>query len=187
DQFADRIIPAHRLEVAGAAIAGALHRLDHPIGVIGDLNRRLPARAQAALADRILGQAFEFLRDAHRHDAGLAVAGRLDVGLHDADVDRAARRARRTDARLPLGNARRQILVAHQADPLMLRVPATRQRRARPGDRRELDEVPALHGYRSVAQRVGWATGAGWARQVGRPHRVDTWRTRCAVDRLEFK
>ena len=43
-----------RLELAGAARAAALHRLRQPIGVIGDLNRRLPARAESALVDRML-------------------------------------------------------------------------------------------------------------------------------------
>src|SRR5262249_7560369 len=58
-QLADRFVPAHRLEVADAASAVALERLRHAIGVVGDLDRRLPARAQRALADRILREALE--------------------------------------------------------------------------------------------------------------------------------
>src|SRR3954453_23530408 len=69
DELADRFVPAHRREIAAAAIALALHRLGEAVGVIGDLYRRLAARAQAALADRILRLALAVLRDARGADA----------------------------------------------------------------------------------------------------------------------
>ena len=74
DELGDRLVPRDFLELAGPARAGPLQRMREAIGVIRDLNRRLPARAQPALADRMRRVAFELLGDAHLHDAGLAVA-----------------------------------------------------------------------------------------------------------------
>src|SRR5262249_53203286 len=145
DELADRFVPAHGLEVAAAAVAVPLQRLRDAIGVIRDLDRRLAARTQPPVADRILGLAFELLRDAHRADAGLAVAHGVDGGLHHADGDGAAGSAGRADTRLRFGDAGREILVRHEANQLVLGAPAARERDARAGDRRKLDEVPTLH------------------------------------------
>src|SRR5262249_16213994 len=107
---------------------------------------RLAARAQAAPADRIRREPLELLRDAHLHDSRLAVARRLDVGLHHPHVHRAPGAARRADARLPFGDAGHEILAGNEANDLVLRVAAARQRGAGPGDRRQLDEIASIHG-----------------------------------------
>ena len=148
-ELRDRLVPRDVPELAGAARAGPLHRVREAIGVIRDLNRRLPARAQAALADRILREPFELLGYAHLHDAGLPVASRLDVGFHHAHVQPAAGRAYGAHAGLPLRHAGNEIVVRHEADQLVLRVAAAGERCARAGDGRELDEVSALHAVRA--------------------------------------
>ena len=51
-QLADGLVPANLAERAGAARSIALHRLPQAIGVIGHLNRRLPAGTESAAADR---------------------------------------------------------------------------------------------------------------------------------------
>ena len=92
--------------------------------MIGQLNRGLPARAQRTVIDWICRVAFQFFRGLDCHDAGLAVAHRLEVGVHDADVEAASRAAQRADARLPLGDTGHDVFVRHEADQLMLRVAA---------------------------------------------------------------
>src|SRR4029078_10264448 len=60
-QFGDRLIPGDFLEGPGAAGTGALQRMRNPIGVKRNLNRRLPARTQSALADGMARLSFQLL------------------------------------------------------------------------------------------------------------------------------
>src|SRR5207253_4286619 len=144
-QLRDRLVPTDRLELTGAARAFALQRLRDAIGVIRDLDRRLPARAQSAAADGILRQPFDLLRDVRADDAALAVSNGLDVGVHHARVDGASGAAHRADARLPCRDPGNDVFLGNEADQLMLRVAAARERRARTGDRRQLDEIASVH------------------------------------------
>jgi hypothetical protein len=113
--------------------------------VIGDLNRCLTARAESAVVDGAVRLSFQFLGDAHLHDACLTVADRLHVGFHDAGGHTAAGAAQWTHARLPLGNAWHQIFVRHEPNELMFRIPAARKRGSGPGDGGQLDEIAAVH------------------------------------------
>jgi len=88
---------------------------------------------------------FEFLGHTHPYDARLAVFRRVDVGHHDAHVQAASAGTQRTDAWLPLGDARNEFLVGHKADELMLGNAAARERRGRSRNRGELDECTAVH------------------------------------------
>src|SRR5207245_3937628 len=54
-QLRDRGVPADLFEFAGAACAGSLQGMRHAIGMKGHLNRRLAARAETALTDRMAG------------------------------------------------------------------------------------------------------------------------------------
>ncbi len=144
-ELRDRIVPGNRLELPGAARAGALQRLAEPIGMVGDLDARLAARAQAALADWMRGVPFQLLRHRHRHHAGLAVLGDVDLRGHHAGLDAAARLADRADAGLPVGHPRRDLVRRQEADQGVLGVAAARQPGAGAGHRRELDESPAIH------------------------------------------
>ena len=144
-QICDRIIPAHRSHVAAEPRAGALPGLREPIGVIGDLNGCLPARTQTAMVDRMIRLPFELLRGTDLHDALLAVADNVGLGFHHADREPAAGAAQRTHARLPLRHAGHELLVGNEANELVLGMAAARERRARAGDRGELDEIAAVH------------------------------------------
>jgi hypothetical protein len=139
------LIPGDHRKGAVASRAAALEWLGDAVGVIGDLNCRLTARTQTALVDRVRGVAFELLRDAHTDDALLSVARRLDISFHDANAEAAAAGAHRTDARLPLGHARHQFFLGHEADQLVLGAAAARERCGGPGNRRELDERTTVH------------------------------------------
>src|SRR6185436_8975381 len=144
-QLLDRLVPRDVLELAAAALAGALARLADAIGVIGDLNRGLPARAELALADRIFRVAFELLREPHANHAGLAVSEHFRIAFHDARDHAAAGVAERADARLPRRDAGNQIVFRDEADDLVFGAAARRQRGAGAGNRGELDEVAAVH------------------------------------------
>src|SRR5262249_18611113 len=130
---------------ARAPRTGPLHRLRYAVGVISELNRGLSTGTQTAAADRVLRIAFELFRDRHRDDAGLPVADRVDVGVHHADRHAAAGAAQRTHAGFPLGDPRNDVVFGDEPDDLVLRAPAARQRRGGAGDRRQLDEVAAVH------------------------------------------
>src|ERR1043165_6975923 len=71
-QFGDCLIPGDLFELAVAFRARALERMPDAIRVIRDFDGRLPARAELALADRVLRISFELLRELHLYDAGLA-------------------------------------------------------------------------------------------------------------------
>ena len=65
-ELGDRGVPADRLERRRCrARPVRLQRLRDPVRMIGDLNRRLAARAQRALVDRMRRVALELLRQAH--------------------------------------------------------------------------------------------------------------------------
>ena len=130
---------------SGLPLAGSLARLVESIGVIRDLDRRLAARTQFALADRIVRIAFELLDEAHAHHARLAVAEHLRIAFDDARDHAAAGIAERTDARLPGRDPGNQLLFGNEADDLVLGIAARRQRGAGAGNRGELDEVAAVH------------------------------------------
>src|SRR5204863_9409554 len=93
-----RCIPRDLLELPAAPGAASFERMREAIGVIGDLNGGLSARTEPPLIDRMSGIAFELLRDAHLHDAALAVARHLHVGFHHAHEQAATRLTRMTDA-----------------------------------------------------------------------------------------
>ena len=121
-ELGDRLVPGDRRELAGAARAGPLQRLRQAIGVIGDLNRRLAARAQAALADRIRRRSPSSF---FATPIFTTPAWPLRVVSTSASMTRtvsaAAGRAQRADARLPLRDAGHEVLVGHEADELVLR------------------------------------------------------------------
>ena len=145
DELGRRSVPADRFELTAASWTDALHRSTDSIGVIGDLNRGLPARTKAAAIERVRRIAFELLRHVHPDDPGLALSRDLGVGFHDADVQAASRRAGGADARLPLRDARHQVLVRNEPNQLMFGIPAARERRGSPADGRELDERAPIH------------------------------------------
>ncbi len=147
DQLGDRCVPRDGLIVAAAASAAPLERLNQPIGVIRDLDRRLAARTQRALADRMRRVAFELLREAHRHHAALSVTDDVGVALHHAHGRAAAGAADRADAVFEFGDPRRQIFVGHEANELVLGAArrAGRDRRGSARDGGELDERSAIH------------------------------------------
>ena len=134
EQLGDRLVPGDLLILSAAARPRALHRRRQPIGMVGDLQRRLPARAEFPAADRVFGVAFELLDQPHPDDAGLAAAKHLRIALDHARHHSAPGPAKRADARLPGRDAGNQILFRNEADDLILRVPTRRQRRRRAGD-----------------------------------------------------
>ena len=128
----------------------------------------LSIAAQSALIHRVVGIAFELLGNAHANDTLLAVAGRLDVGFHDAGGHTAAGAAERAHARLPLRDARYEVFVRHEANELVLRVSTARKRGGGPGDGGQLDEVASVH-----AQCNPCLVGpVGLVSQVGRSSRT---------------
>jgi hypothetical protein len=88
---------------------------------------------------------FKLLGRRDLQHAVLAVAHDLGVGLHDAHRQPAARRAERTHARLPLGDAGHELVFRNEADQLKLGIAAARERGARAGNRGQLDEISSLH------------------------------------------
>ena len=140
-QFLDRFIPRDVDELPAAPLARSLARLVETIGVIRDLQRRLAARAQLALADRILGVALEFLDQPHANHAGLAVAEHFRVAFHHARDHAAARVAQRAHARLPRRDAGDELLFRNEPDDLVLGIAARGERGGGAGDRGQLDEV----------------------------------------------
>ena len=145
DQLTDRLVPGDLLEAAGAPFTSALERLNDAVRVIGHLNRGLTSGAESALTDRVRGKSFELLRHAHPDDALLAVAGHLDIGLHDAHVEAAPAAAEGAHAGLPLSDARNQFLVGNKANELVLRHATTGKRGRSPANRGELDESTSIH------------------------------------------
>ena len=123
--------------------------------MIGDLNRRLAARAQPAVIHRMLGAALELLGRVDAHDAGLAVAHDVVVRVHHAHGQAAARRAHRADARLPRRQARDDVLVGHEPDERVLGIAAAGQRGGGAADGGELDEGAAIHQKWQVRQSIG--------------------------------
>src|SRR5262245_34345041 len=92
-QVRDRVVPGDRRVASAPAIALAFERLRDPVGVIRDLNGRLPARAQGAAVDRILGTPLELLRRENLDDALLPAADDVGFGVHYAHGQTAARLA----------------------------------------------------------------------------------------------
>src|SRR5207245_178934 len=64
-ELGERRVPGDRLELLAAARSRPRERRGDAIGVIGQLNRGLPAGAQLSLADWMRGVAFELLREPH--------------------------------------------------------------------------------------------------------------------------
>ena len=143
--FRDRVVPRDRLVATFSAIARALQRLRDAIGVIGHLNRRLTARAQAAAIDRVVRVSFQLLRSQDLHDAGLAVANDVGVGVHHAHGQPAPGRTQRADTRLPHGLPRHDVFVRNEANELMIRIAAAGEGGGGAGDGGELDEGSAVH------------------------------------------
>ena len=154
-QLGDRVVPRHRLVLRVAAIAGSLQRLRDAVRVVGHLNRCLPSRAQPAVIHRVLGGALQLLRRVDAHEAGLPVAHHVAVRVHHAHGQAAARRAHRTDARLPGRLARNDVLVGHEPDQRVLGTAAARQRGGGAADGSELDEGAAIHQKWQVRQSSG--------------------------------
>src|SRR5439155_7175001 len=145
DQFGDRVFPGDGLELRRPARTAAFERLRDAIRVIGDLNRRLTAHAQFALADRIAGIAFELPRQSHLHDARLSVANDFRVAFHDTYGQPAAGLTQWADARLPFGHTWHELIVGNESNQVSLRAAARGQRRGGAGDCRQFDEVAAIH------------------------------------------
>src|SRR5262249_16650949 len=82
DELRDRLVPRDHRERSVASRATAFQRLRNSIGVIRDLNRRLPSGTEAAFIDGMGALAFELLGNPHADDALLSVLRGLDVGFH---------------------------------------------------------------------------------------------------------
>ena len=115
------------------------------IRMVCHLYSGLPAGAELALADRIGRVPFELPRKSHLHDTVPPAAEHFRVAFDHAYGQTAASLTQRTDARLPLGHARHEVVVRNEADQVVLGTAAARQRRARAGHRRQLDEVASVH------------------------------------------
>ena len=113
--------------------------------MIRDLNRGLSPGTEPAAADGVRGLVLELFSGLDHDHAGLPVSNGLEVRVHHANAHPAAGAAQGTDARLPDGDARQQVIVRHEANELMLGVAAGGERGARAGDSGQLDEVPAVH------------------------------------------
>ena len=125
----DRIIPRYRLELA---VRSPRQRLAHPVGVVHALERGLPARAQLALVDRVLGVPL------HLHHAALAHPG----------VEAAPRRTLATARRIYRRDAGNLVLRGNEVgDELLDAVaPAAGQRRrAATGHTEDLEEPSPVH------------------------------------------
>ena len=141
---------------ASPPIAGSLQRLRDAVRVIRDLDRRLAARAQAAVVHGMLGRALQLLRGVNLHHAGLPVAHHVAIGVHHADRKAAAGGAHRAHARLPGCLAGDDVLVRHEADERVLGAAATTgQRGGGAADGGELDEGAAIHQKWQVRQSSG--------------------------------
>ena len=142
----DRLVPGYRRRTRRCRARRCASGLGEPIGVIGDLNRRLAARAEPAVADRMLRPA---LRASWRAAIFTTPACPFRTTSTSASITRtveaAAGAAQRTHARLPLRDARHELFVRHEANELVLGTAAARERGARAGDRRELDEIASIH------------------------------------------
>ena len=100
--------------------------------------------------------AFEFLSEADLHEARLPVANDLGIAFRDSNQHSAAGRTKGTDAGFPLRDAGDQVFLRHEANELIFRIAAARERGAGAGDRRELDEVAPFHGQKwQVRQSFG--------------------------------
>src|SRR5277367_5541854 len=73
DKLFDRFVPSNFFPLAGAAGAGALERSLDAVGMIGDLQCGVAARAELALTDRMRGISFDLFRQAHFQNAEVAV------------------------------------------------------------------------------------------------------------------
>ena len=130
-QASQRIVPA---ELLPGAVRTARHRIGDPIGVVQALERRLPARAQAALVDGRLGVALELDHPALAH-----------LGVHPAPG-----RALTTGGRVVGGDARDLILRRHEVGDELLgglgADAAPRQRGgAAAGGAHDFQEPSAIH------------------------------------------
>jgi len=145
DQLGDRGVPGDRLELPVAPRSRSFQRLRDAIRMIRQLDRRLPARAERPLVDRVRRESFELLRDRKANDAVLPVSRRVDVGRHDPHRQPAAAAAQRAHAGTPFGDAGRELFFRQEPDDLMLRVPAARERGRAAADGGQLDEGSAVH------------------------------------------
>ncbi len=143
--LADCVVPGDRVVSTVATRTGTLQRLRDSVRVVGNLDAGLAARTQAASIDQVLRRALEFLRRGHPDDARLTVAEHIGLCIHDANGEPASRPAERTDARLPYGDTGDDVLAGQESNDLVFGVAATGERRARAGDRRELDERATIH------------------------------------------
>ena len=72
----------------------------------------------------MIGIPFQLFRQAHFHQAELAVAHHFRFALHHAHQQAAARGTKRADARLPGRNTGNQILFRNKPDHLVLGIAA---------------------------------------------------------------
>ena len=145
DELLQGLVPRDLCELAAAAIPFPSHRRDDAIRVVRHLDGRLAADAQLSLAERMLRIAFELLDEPHANDAGLTVPEHLGLAVHHPRGDTASGGTERADTRLPDRDARRNLLVRHESDDLVLRAAAARQRGAGAGDGSDLQEAAAVH------------------------------------------
>ena len=99
------------------------------------------------------GIAFQLLGKAHSDHAGLTIPDDLGVTIHHPDVQAAPCRTQRADARLPHRHARYELFVGNEANQLVFRAAATRERRGRARNCRDLDEVATVHNTRLKVTR----------------------------------
>ena len=98
------------------------------------------------VVDRVIGSALQLFHRRNPLDARLTAGRHFRIGVHDADRQSAPCLAERTDARLPDRDPGHDVLVGQEPDELIFRIAAAGKRCAGAGDRRELDERPAIHG-----------------------------------------
>src|SRR5262245_55232084 len=101
DELLQGIVPRDCGELTGAPTAGSFQRLPDAIRMIGDLNRRLAARAQLALVDWMRRIAFQLLRQTHPDQTDLSLPDHFRITLHDTDQQPATCVTERTHTRLP--------------------------------------------------------------------------------------
>ena len=145
NQFAQRLIPGNFFELTLTTCARAFERVPDAIGVIGDLGRRLSARAKFSAVDRMIGIAFQLFRQAHSGEAQLSVAQDLHLTVHDACDQPAARRTKRTNAGPPYRGARHDPVFGNETNEMIFGIAAAGERRAGSGEAGNFDELAPIH------------------------------------------
>ena len=91
------------------------------------------------------GIALELLGETHLRHAPLIVADDLRLPFHDAHRQSTTSGAKRTNPRLPDGNARCHSVLGDEANQMVFRIAATGQREAAAGERCGFYELTAIH------------------------------------------